>query len=718
MQSLSTNRCPTYFRALIKDYTPAVRLIMEINPQLKLASDYLHYTGKNVFLTGKAGTGKTTFLRELKKTIHKRMVIVAPTGVAAINAGGTTIHSFFQLPFGPFIPDNQTRNQKSYQFGKEKVRLIKSIDLLVIDEVSMVRSDTLDSIDAVLRQYRNKNLPFGGVQLLMIGDLFQLSPVVKEEEWNLLRPYYDTIFFFSSRSLKQTNPVTIELTHIYRQSDRTFIDILNKIRENDLNKDLLRKLNERYIPDFNPEKKEGYITLTTHNSSAQTINSAHLENLKGKTWSFEAETSGDFPPISYPTDAVLILKKGAQVMFIKNDVSKDKLFYNGKIGTVTSISDEGISVRCEGDYTDIEVNKAAWYHVKYALNPETKEIEEQIIGQFEQYPLKLAWAITIHKSQGLTFEKVIIDASASFAHGQVYVALSRCKSLEGLVLSSKIRHDSIKTDYNISGFTQEASYQQPDNEHLRNAKIDYQKSLLIELFDFSDIQRSYFQLLRLLEENGTVILPATLDFARETSELLKNEVLEISRRFTNELYRHLNLNNFPEDDELIQERLRKAIGYFIPKINELLQDNLHRLAIDTDNAALQKSLRQAKENLAKSVFIKVNCLEASRNTFRTADYLRTRNNADIDFKPENEKLQSTDSKDSSDLFEALRAWRNNVAAENNVLDYMVMPMKVIVELVKTRPTTIAELTKVKGIGKLKAKKYGLEILEIILTHTE
>lgn len=691
---------------------------MEINTQLQLASDYLHYTSKNVFLTGKAGTGKTTFLRQLKKTIHKRMVIVAPTGVAAINAGGSTIHSFFQLPFGPYLPDNQAQNQKSYQFGKEKVRLIKSIDLLVIDEISMVRADTLDSIDAVLRQYRNRSLPFGGVQLLMIGDLFQLSPVIKDDEWNLLRPYYDTIFFFSSRSLRQTNPVTIELTHIYRQSDRTFIDILNKIRENDLNATLLKKLNERYIPGFNPDHEEGYITLTTHNASAQTINSNHLDNLSGKIWTFEAETSGDFPPSSYPTESELVLKKGAQVMFIKNDVSRDKLYYNGKIGTVTSINDEGISVRCEGDYMDIEVSKAAWYHVKYLLNPETKEIEEQVIGQFEQYPLKLAWAITIHKSQGLTFEKVVIDASASFAHGQVYVALSRCKSLEGLVLSSKIRSDNVKTDYNVSGFTREASYQQPDSEQLRMAKIDYQKSLLLELFDFSDIQRTYFQLLRLLEENGTIIRPDTLDFGRQTAELLKNEVLEISRRFTNELQGHLNMNSYPEDDALIQERLQKAIGYFIPKINGLLQDNLHKLAVDTDNSALLKSLRQAKDSLARSLFIKLNCLSASQNSFRTDSYLRTRNNADIDFKPESETREASEPKDSSNLFEALRAWRNGIAADNNVLDYMVIPMKVIVELVKTRPTTITELTKVKGIGKVKAKKYGLEILEILVSHQE
>lgn len=688
------------------------------NPQLQLAAEFIHFTNKNIFLTGKAGTGKTTFLHQLKKSTHKRMVIVAPTGVAAINAGGSTIHSFFQIPFGPFIPDNPQNQQKRYQFSKEKVRLIKSIDVLVIDEISMVRADTLDSIDVVLRQYKDRNQPFGGVQLLMIGDLFQLSPVIKDEEWSLLRPYYHTVFFFSSQALQQTQPVTIELTHIYRQSDRLFIDLLNKIRENNVDPDSLKKLNERYIPDFNPEHQEGYITLTTHNSSAQAINTDHLENLKGNTRTFEAETSGDFPVASYPTESQLTLKKGAQVMFIKNDISREKLFYNGKIGTVTQISDESISVRCEGDYTDIEVTKAAWHHVKYVLNPETKEIEEQIIGQFEQYPLKLAWAITIHKSQGLTFEKVIIDASASFAHGQVYVALSRCKSLEGLVLSSQIRSDSVKTDFTVSNYTKEASQQQPGQDHLRKAKTDYQKALLLELFTFGDIQRSYAYLLRIAEENGTVILADTLDIVRQIKPRLDKEILAVANRFCNELHRYLSDDQYPEDNEMIQERIQKAVAYFLPEIDDVLENNIQKINIDTDNAALQKSLRQAKDAFSKAVFIKTHCLTASQNGFQTDTYLRTRNNADIDFKSYTEQAETDAKNDKSDLYEALKAWRNNVAADNNVLDYMVMPMKVITELVKAKPSNLTELTRIKGIGKTKAKKYGLEILEILVRYAD
>lgn len=691
---------------------------MELNSQLQLASDYLHYTGKNIFLTGKAGTGKTTFLRQIRKTIQKRVVIVAPTGVAAINAGGSTIHSFFQIPFGPFIPDETVNQQRSYQFGKEKIRLIKSIDVLVIDEISMVRADTLDSIDRVLRQYKDSYKPFGGVQLLMIGDLFQLSPVIKDEEWQLLRPYYDNVFFFNSRALRLTEPITIELTHIYRQADQVFINLLNKIRENNLDVSSLKNLNERYIPDFDTENQEGYITLTTHNANAQTINTTHLNNLKGEIWSFNAETSGDFPVSSYPTEAELILKKGAQVMFIKNDVSADKLFYNGKIGVITHISDEGISVRCEGHYVDIEVAKATWYNTKYLLNPETKEIEEQIIGQFEQYPLKLAWAITIHKSQGLTFEKVIIDAGDSFAHGQVYVALSRCKSLEGLVLSSKLKTNSIKTDFTVSRYSEEESKRQPDENHLLLSKIEYQKTLILDLFDFREIQRSLNYLLKILEENATIIMPDTLSKIREMKPRFEKEILDVSNRFSRELNRHLNTGQLVEENEIVKERISKATAYFLPNIEVILESQLQQIIMDTDNSTLQKSLTRAKETLAKAIFVKTHCLLASQNSFQIDSYLRIKYNSDIDFKSKTDQEETFNKNDSSDLYEALKSWRNHIAAENNVLDYMVMPMKVISEIVKVRPTNLSELAKIKGIGKTKVKQYGLEILEILVSHTD
>jgi hypothetical protein len=409
---------------------------MSENPQLDLAFNFVQFTDKHIFLTGKAGTGKTTFLQNLKKTSLKRMAVLAPTGVAAINAGGVTIHSFFQLAFGPYIPGSNSKEVK--RFNKEKLNLIRCLDLLVIDEISMVRADTLDNIDEVLRKFKDPRKPFGGVQLLMIGDLHQLAPVVKDDDWKALRDYYPSMYFFNSRALQKTSHVSIELKHIYRQSDDRFINLLNCVRENRIDKDILFQLNERYVKDFRPSEDEGYITLTTHNNAAHEINSKRLSDLKGKVFTFTATVEGDFPEFSFPTAFKLEIKIGAQVMFAKNDPSRDRLFYNGKIGRITRISEETVYVKCPGDAIEIAVEPLEWHNIKYELNAESKEVTEKVIGKFVQHPLKLAWAITIHKSQGLTFEKAIIDANAAFAHGQVYVALSRCKSLEGLVLSSQL----------------------------------------------------------------------------------------------------------------------------------------------------------------------------------------------------------------------------------------------------------------------------------------
>ena len=408
---------------------------MTQNPQLELAINFVQFTNKNLFLTGKAGTGKTTFLHNLKKSSLKRMAVVAPTGVAAINAGGVTIHSFFQLPFVPYVPGSNGAQQQR-RFQRDKINLIKSLDLLVIDEISMVRADTLDNIDEVLRRLRNPAKPFGGVQLLMIGDLHQLSPVVKDEDWKILKEHYSSLYFFNSKALHKTSHVTIELKHIYRQSDSFFIDLLNRVRENRIDADVLASLNQRYIHNFKPADDEGYITLTTHNATAQEINENKLAEIKLKSQRFKATIEGEFPEFAYPTALDLEVKIGAQVMFIKNDPSREKLFYNGKIGNVTRIDNQVIYVKCSSDSMEIAVEPLEWNNISYELNAETKEVTENIIGRFIQHPLKLAWAITIHKSQGLTFEKAIIDANAAFAHGQVYVALSRCKSFEGLVTTN------------------------------------------------------------------------------------------------------------------------------------------------------------------------------------------------------------------------------------------------------------------------------------------
>lgn len=697
---------------------------MEQNTQLELAAQFVHNTDKNIFLTGKAGTGKTTFLHQLRKTLHKRMAIVAPTGVAAINAGGVTIHSFFQLPFGPYIPDSNTNEQRYNRFNKEKINLIKSLDLLVIDEISMVRADLLDGIDEVLRRYKDRNKPFGGIQLLMIGDLHQLSPVIKDEEWSMLKPFYDTVFFFSSNALKKTDPIRIELKHIYRQSDTHFIDILNKIRENQLDKQTLDMLNERYIPDFKPEDDAGYITLTTHNHAAQEINRTKLDDLHGKQRTFKAQILNNFPEYSYPTELDLVLKVGAQVMFVKNDSSRDKLFYNGKIGTITRFDNETIVVKCKGDYTEIEVRPTEWQNIKYELNAQTKEIDEQIIGSFTQYPLKLAWAITIHKSQGLTFEKAIIDANNSFAHGQVYVALSRCKSFEGMVLRTPISITSVKTDGIVAAYTKDASANEPDDRKLIDSKISFQRSLLLELFDFNEIKYTFSRLRRVVEENDSVLSKSIHTSLKLIQASAEQDIFNVADKFKNQLNQFFTEEILPEENLALVGRVEKGCIYFLDKIEQSIYPDSKSLEIETDNSAVKKVADQALEYFQRAVFIKRAVMISSREKFDTGTYLRAKANADIDFKA---VLKSPVSKSSAtvskniphpELYKKLRDWRNNLATEHDVFAYMILPQKAMDEVLVKLPVSLPELEAVKGIGKVKVKQFGKDIVQMVIAYCE
>jgi len=701
----------------------------QTNPQLKLAFDFLQFTNENVFLTGKAGTGKTTFLHNLKRQSPKRMVVVAPTGVAAINAGGVTIHSFFQISFGPQIPadpnkprvvevsSDGTVSAGIKRFSKEKINIIRSLDLLVIDEISMVRADLLDAIDEVLRRYKNKYLPFGGLQLLMIGDLQQLAPVVKDDEWEILKNYYDTCYFFSSRALKQSRFVSIELIEIFRQSDKYFIDLLNKVRENKVDNETIELLNKRYQPNFNPPDSEGYITLTTHNYQSQQINDSKLERLTTRLHKFTARVEGEYPEYSYPTDFQLGLKVGSQVMFVKNDISPEKRFYNGKIGKITDIGDDTIDVLCPGETYPIQVEPAEWQNAKYSLNETTQEIDELVVGQFTQFPLKLAWAITIHKSQGLTFDKAVIDARLSFAHGQVYVALSRCKTLEGLVLSTPIATQSVKSDTTVIQFTSEVEKNQPGPEELKKARQNFQLQLLTELFDFKPLFR-YIQYLLKDWSDEAVHLQGNLggNFQKVLGAV-QTEMIQVADKFQLPLAQMMAQFPNAEENQQLQERIKNGCVYFEDKLKLYVEDVLQDSAFQTDNKAIRKTISDHLDKIGKEFVIKKACLEKVKNGFDIKSYLETKSKASIE-KPETVKSKpsyaSLSTMNYPEFYMKMLSWRKDKADELNVEIARIIPQKTLLEIAQTLPATVTELKSVKGMGGKKMTQFGREILKLVI----
>lgn len=689
-----------------------------VNEKLALATDFVLHTRHNIFLTGKAGTGKTTFLHSVKQMAAKRLAVVAPTGVAAINAGGVTIHSLFQLPFGPLTPGATAREGR--KFTRDKIRLLRTLDLLVIDEISMVRADVLDAIDEVLRRYRNPSVPFGGVQLLMIGDMQQLPPVIKDEDWTLLRDYYDTGYFFGSRALRETPYVSIELTHIYRQADQRFIDILNAIREKRVSAAQLADLNQRHVPGFDLGDDAGYITLSTHNNTAQQINATKLAELPGQEYVFEAAVTGEFPTSAYPTEMELTLKVGAQVMYIKNDVSREKLYYNGKIGRVIRIDEEDgvIFVEGQADGDTVMVQKAEWHNMRYSLDPATKEIVAESIGTFTQYPLKLAWAITIHKSQGLTFERAIIDASAAFAHGQVYVALSRCKTLEGMVLRTPIPSSSIKTEQTLEVFHEQVQQQTPTEQHLHEAKRTNQEALLHELFSFEQAANLLYRCRREVNQHGASFDEALAPALEALENELRPKARDVGRRFQQQLPAYFAQEPLPEANEALQERIRKAAAYFKSLLADDLLPKVEQAPTESDNKAVRETLLEVMDELEKELFSKLKSFERCANGFDALGYLQARNHAELDFRParkraERERVEARNTRD--DLYKALTRWRDEVAEAHNTTGYMVLPTKTIVELAKTKPSSTAELLAIKGFGKTKVKQIGKEILAILDT---
>ncbi len=550
------------------------------NPRLRLAEEFVLHTKKNLFLTGRAGTGKTTFLRNVLKKTKKNFMIVAPTGVAAINAGGITIHSLFQFPLTAFTPDNlhvdfnQATNRlalsKHLKYNRDKLRLFTELDLLVIDEISMVRSDLLDAIDFALRRVRKNDLPFGNTQLLVIGDLYQLAPVVNDSIWFILSDYYRSPYFFDALSWQKSDPVTIELTRIYRQSNKEFIDILNRMRNGKTSQEDIDRLNQNHNPDFDPGD-ENYITLTTHNRTANRINQEKLSALKSKAYTYEAEIEGIFNENAYPVEPELRLKEGAQVMFVRND--SEGRYYNGKIAEVVDTSSDELSVRFE-DGQRLVIERVTWPNKRYTLNKETNTITEKEIGSFSQFPLRLAWAITVHKSQGLTFEKMIVDLGNTFASGQAYVALSRCTSLEGLVLMSKIDQANVIVSKQIISYHDQSQEEESLAAVLEEAKFRFASEQLQNLFSFDSLLSQLGAWSEILEEKE---IPKSKEAKALLKEIRANvvQMQGIGKKFQVQVKQLVNKYKKDGGGHRLKDRVSKAVIYFTENIFRKVIEPIH-----------------------------------------------------------------------------------------------------------------------------------------------
>lgn len=549
---------------------------------------FINQTHRSIFLTGKAGTGKTTLLREIIQTTHKNCVVVAPTGIAALNAGGVTIHSMFQLPFGGFIPDNSAPHfsentkfetkatlRRHFKMSGLKKAVIKNMELLIIDEVSMLRADLLDAMDFMMQSVRKKSTPFGGVQVLFIGDLLQLPPVIRDEEWRTLRTYYKGKFFFHSHVVQQNPPLYIELSKIFRQTDDVFISILNNLRNNQISPEDIQTLNQYVKPDFDLKANKGYITLTTHNAKADSMNAQALDDLDEKLVKYKPEITGDFPDKIFPVEENLQLKVGAQVMFVKNDLSFDKKYFNGKMGIIKSLSSKEILVHFPEENTTIEVEKYEWQNIRYKVDEMTKEIEEEVLGTFVHYPIKLAWAITVHKSQGLTFDKAALDVSQVFLPGQAYVALSRLRSLNGLILLSPLQMNGISNDQDVMDY----SLNKASDSFLENAlhleTKNFIHNYLITTFDWYDLAQEWRNhRFSYNEDSESSSKSKHAVWAKNQAEVM-DQLLEPAKKFMLQLNKIFSLENV--DLNHVSQRIDAAFNYFMAPMDNLVFEILWKL---------------------------------------------------------------------------------------------------------------------------------------------
>ncbi len=692
------------------------------NPELDIAGAFVRHTGTHIFLTGKAGTGKTTFLQSLKSDCHKQMIITAPTGVAAVNAGGVTLHSFFQLSFGPYLPGQSGQPQERnrfFRFSREKKQIIKGLDLLVIDEVSMVRADLLDSVDSVLRRLRRNDRPFGGVQLLLIGDLFQLPPVLRDNERALLQDYYPSMYFFGSQALSRTEFVTIELKKIYRQSDPTFINLLNQVRQNRLGPSsisLLEQCAAKPLPD------RGAITLTTHNRKADDINREHLTRLNTDARVLTAAIEGEFPETSFPTPDRLTLKKGAQVMFLRNDNSADKRYYNGKIGRVSRISENKVWVTDpEGLSDPVEVGPTAWENITYKVNEENQTLQEEVIGTFSQIPLKLAWAVTIHKSQGLTFDQAVVDARDAFAHGQTYVALSRCRTLDGLVLSSPIQNIGVGVDPTVAEFMAQAVTGDLDvlAGKLDTARRAYQQELLLQCYDFNAMRGMFYYFMRLADNHQESVRVAGLSDIQTLRSEARNLIFDVGLKFQNQLRSMMADDTLPDDHPGIAERTQKAHGWFSEKFDLLFKDLVKKGQVESDNKAVKKQMNNGLANLIQEILIRRAGIRSCSNGFSSKHYLRAISSAGMTslLKTASNRAPAPDYTefdiDHPELFKTLKNWRARTAGKQGIQPYQILQQKVLVQIAVCLPGDALSLKNLKGVGAKTLQHYGEDLISLV-----
>lgn len=697
-------------------------MAMEKDVIFETAERYVKATGRSVFLTGKAGTGKTTFLKYITRTTAKRYVVLAPTGVAAINAGGSTIHSFFQLPLCPYLPDVKelvTEYQMPERYRslrKERARIIRTLDLLIIDEISMVRADLLDAVDMTLRRYRRSEKPFGGVQLLMIGDAQQLSPVVKESERYYMEKVYPSPYFFHSKALSRLSYVTIELQKVYRQRDPDFVDILNAVRDNRLTLPLLEKLNARVGARISSDDDGAEpIRLTTHNAQADEVNMRKMDELPDAPMQFVAEIEGEFPENSYPAEEVLTLKSGAQVMFLRND--SEGQYYNGKLGRVEDVM-EGMVTVSDEDGMLINVVPVEWENSQYSLDDNTGEIRQSVVGVFRQLPLRVAWAITIHKSQGLTFDKVIIDAASAFAFGQVYVALSRCRSLGGISLCTPLSTTAIYSDQHVSEFNALIPPPESVRSALEAEELHFVFDQLRDLFCFEQVMKASGWLLKLWREKIEELYPAEYQRLMDARRKL-DDVSKVAETFKLQL--HKIESRKPLDFEYLNERLAKASAYFLPVVEEAREVFIDASLLEIDNKETRKKVKEASDELLTALDILCRSFEdinSGECTIESLCRIRTECLLEERKAPSKRRLKKLERKEgdqglvNEELRERLQQWRTERFKADNVPAYTIMHQSTLLEIASVMPVTKAGLMAIKGFGEAKFRKYGEELLAI------